>query len=274
MPSLSALEGYANDTDSALFACCARILVRPSEGIDHVARHAGLAYGMIDAINAARPAFVVHVGDITDGQGPCDDAWLLARKRQFERFRAPFVLLPGDNEWTDCHRGGFEPRERLGRWRQLFCFPLPALALERQKGAHCENVRWHAPGLAFVGLNVPGGGSPELGDVRMAATLEWLDESLAWAESRRARTIFVFMHADPRFERVGTTDAYARLRAVLRTHAAWYADRLVLVHGDLHTYRDDNPLPGLRRIEVWGSPIVSWLRIDAGGAYPRVDADW
>ena len=51
MPSLSALEGYANDTDSALFACCARILVRPSEGIDHVARHAGLAYGMIDAIN-------------------------------------------------------------------------------------------------------------------------------------------------------------------------------------------------------------------------------
>jgi len=48
----------------------------------------------------------------------------------------------------------------------------------------------------------------------------------------------------------------------------------VLVHGDLHTYRDDRPLPGLRRIEVWGSPIVSWLRIDAGGAHPRVDADW
>ena len=51
MPSLSALEGYANDTDSALFASCARILVRPSEAIDHVARHAGLAYRMIDAIN-------------------------------------------------------------------------------------------------------------------------------------------------------------------------------------------------------------------------------
>jgi phytoene synthase len=51
MPSLSALEGYANDTDAALFACCARILVRPSEVIDHVARHAGLAYGMIDVIN-------------------------------------------------------------------------------------------------------------------------------------------------------------------------------------------------------------------------------
>jgi phytoene synthase len=51
MPSLSALEGYANDTASTLFACCSRILVRPSEAIDHVARHAGLAYGMIDIIN-------------------------------------------------------------------------------------------------------------------------------------------------------------------------------------------------------------------------------
>lgn len=51
MPSLSALEGYANDTASTLFMCCARILVRPSEAIDHVARHAGLAYGMIDVLN-------------------------------------------------------------------------------------------------------------------------------------------------------------------------------------------------------------------------------
>jgi phytoene synthase len=52
MPSLAALEGYANDTTSTLFACCARILVRPSEAIDHLARHAGLAYAMIEVINA------------------------------------------------------------------------------------------------------------------------------------------------------------------------------------------------------------------------------
>jgi phytoene synthase len=52
MPSLAALEGYANDTDSALFACGARFLVRPSPEIDHVARHAGLAYGMVQAISA------------------------------------------------------------------------------------------------------------------------------------------------------------------------------------------------------------------------------
>jgi 15-cis-phytoene synthase len=52
MPSLSALEGYANDTASALFACGARFLLRPSAEIDHIARHAGLAYGMTQVISA------------------------------------------------------------------------------------------------------------------------------------------------------------------------------------------------------------------------------
>jgi len=42
----------------------------------------------------------------------------------------------------------------------------------------------------------------------------------------------------------------------------------VLIHGDTHLYRDDEPLSGVRRIEVWGSPVVSWTRVplttDAG----------
>lgn len=52
MPSLSALEGYANDTASALFACGSRFLLRPTPEVDHVARHAGLAYGMTEALLA------------------------------------------------------------------------------------------------------------------------------------------------------------------------------------------------------------------------------
>ncbi|MEU6787396.1 hypothetical protein ABZ912_50105 [Nonomuraea angiospora] len=34
----------------------------------------------------------------------------------FGTFDDPFVLTPGDNEWTDCHRtaaGGYAPTERL-----------------------------------------------------------------------------------------------------------------------------------------------------------------
>src|SRR6266480_2247132 len=52
MPSLAALEGYANDTVSALFACGARVMARPSGAVDHVARHAGLTYGIVQVIRA------------------------------------------------------------------------------------------------------------------------------------------------------------------------------------------------------------------------------
>jgi hypothetical protein len=36
---------------------------------------------------------------------------------------------------------------------------------------------------------------------------------------------------------------------------------VLLIHGDTHLARDDEPLPGLRRVEVWGSPVVSWTRL-------------
>jgi phytoene synthase len=50
MPTLAALDGYANDTSSALFALAARILGQRSEAIDHLARHAGLAQGFARVI--------------------------------------------------------------------------------------------------------------------------------------------------------------------------------------------------------------------------------
>ena len=52
MPSMAALEGYVTDTSSALFSLGARIAAPPSEAIDHLARHAGLAQGMAQVIAA------------------------------------------------------------------------------------------------------------------------------------------------------------------------------------------------------------------------------
>src|SRR5919109_5046156 len=76
---------------------------------------------LIDDINAQPLAFVVHLGDIGSSAQACGDEWLLERKKQFARIRHRFVLVPGDNEWSDCKN----PLERLERWRALFCAPLP-----------------------------------------------------------------------------------------------------------------------------------------------------
>jgi 15-cis-phytoene synthase len=50
MPSMAALEGYATETSSALFALGARLAAPSSAVIDHLARHAGLAQGIAQVI--------------------------------------------------------------------------------------------------------------------------------------------------------------------------------------------------------------------------------
>ena len=222
-------------------------------------------------------AFAVHVGDITSGRGPCSDEWLEARQRQFGRVRHPFVLLPGDNEWTDCHRSGFDPLERLARWRRLFCQPVARLALARQSGAYCENVRWEIDGIVFVGVNVPGsnnnlGRTPQMDGEhtqRMRAVFAWLDEARALARGRKG--MVVLMQANPFLEPRRGADGFAPLREWLRGVAQDASLRLLLVHGDTHVFRDDAPLAGLRRIEVPGSPQVRWLRAAVTGKRLLVD---
>ena len=52
MPTMAALEGYANDTVSALFSLGAGIAGWQSPEIEHLARHAGLAQGIAQTIAA------------------------------------------------------------------------------------------------------------------------------------------------------------------------------------------------------------------------------
>lgn len=50
MPTMAALEDYLAATCSALFDLAARIIVPPSEAVEHLARHAGLAQGIVQVI--------------------------------------------------------------------------------------------------------------------------------------------------------------------------------------------------------------------------------
>lgn len=209
---------------------------------------------VIDQMNAEKLAFVVHVGDIGSSARACSDEWLAARKQQFSRIRHPFVLIPGDNEWSDCER----PVERLARWRELFC--TTALKVERQEGEYCEHLRWEAGGWVFVALNVPGNNNnvrhPEHKS-RMAAVHAWLDQAAALAHSRKG--LVVMIQANPFVTLRG--GGYASLTKRLEELGTRFPGKILLVHGDTHLYRDDEPLPGLRRVEVWGSPFVDWTRL-------------
>jgi hypothetical protein len=59
---------------------------------------------LITRINAIKPAFTVHVGDIKRGSTPCSDGHFARILAMFGRFDGPLIYTPGDNEWTDCHR--------------------------------------------------------------------------------------------------------------------------------------------------------------------------
>ena len=50
MPTMAALEGYINDTSSALFSLAAAVMGPPSSEVEHLARHAGLAQGLVQVM--------------------------------------------------------------------------------------------------------------------------------------------------------------------------------------------------------------------------------
>jgi hypothetical protein len=257
---------------------------------------------MLREIDAAPVAFVVHVGDFKRASAPCSDALFLERRELFERSRHPFVYVPGDNEWTDCHRSGSDPEERLAALRRIFhsggeSLGHQRIALERQSAdprfaEYREHVRFVHGGVLFVTLNVPGsnnnlGRTPAADDEhrrRMVAVFDWLDEAMKLAESRNLAGVAILLQADLRFDRQAAKrgrkpDGYADLRNVLRTHALWYRKPILLAHGDTHAFRLDRPLRDPRtgaplanftRVEVPGSPVVGWVRVDVDPAVPAL----
>ena len=78
---------------------------------------------LIDDINSRTLQWVLHVGDMKAGGATCSDENLKAIKRINQRFEAPFIVTPGDNDWFDCARqsaGAFDRRERLDMLREIF----------------------------------------------------------------------------------------------------------------------------------------------------------
>jgi len=262
---------------------------------------------MLREINQENLAFVVHVGDIKGGASPCSDELYEQRKRLFQASRHPFILVPGDNEWTDCHRksaGGYDPLERLERLRQVFfsganSLGQATLELERQSDdpgtlaalrVYRENVRWVVNGVLFIGLNIPGsndnyGRTPQM-DAEHAqrgrANAAWLAQGFDLARENGYAAVFVCIQADPHFESPSprrAADGYAAFKQALLAHTLAFGKPVFLVHGDSHRFRVDQPLVDaatqqrvgqFTRIESFGSPLVDWIEVTLDPAKPKL----
>jgi hypothetical protein len=186
---------------------------------------------LIADMNAQELAFTVHDGDLKAGNGTpgsvtpttCVDALYTQALGFFNSLRAPAILTPGDNDWTDCDRpsnGGFNSRERLDHERQLFFNTPLTLGQHRfrqdvQSTPLClgfngptpcvENRRWNRGGVTFVTLNVQGSCNnlcdtapdPDEFAARNAANIAWLHETFAEAKARGSAAVMIISQADP-----------------------------------------------------------------------------
>jgi hypothetical protein len=264
----------------------------------------GIVAKMIEDMNAADLAFVVHVGDIKASWTACNDALYAERRALFAKSVHPMIVLPGDNDWVDCVTavaGSYDPLDRLALFRRVFLDPgrplgASGLALERQGGdgrftEYAEHLRWRLGDVLFVTVNVTGSnnnfGYSAAGDSeharRGAAVEAWLDESLAAARRDPVRGVVVFMQANPGLfgkpRLPSRKDGFVAVRAQLARLARGFAAPMLLVHGDTHRHRVDQPLvdprtgagvANLTRVEVFGTPQLGWVRIAVDPASPAL----
>jgi hypothetical protein len=240
---------------------------------------------LVAAVNGdAKVRLAIHVGDTKNGSTPCTDERLIAVRDAFERFEDPLVYTPGDNEWTDCHRpaaGSFNPLERLDAVRELYFADRGETLGRRPMAVEAEptlveNVRWIRSRVAFATLHLVGsnnGLAPWTGntaptpeqaaevEARVAATLEWVDETFDAAESLDLRGVVLAMQADT-FPTPGSGQQAIVDRIAVRT--AEFDGPVLLLQGDSHVFRADHPLPldNLTRIVVHGETLpFEYLRL-------------
>ena len=243
---------------------------------------------LIAAINAdPKVREAIHVGDIKSGSTTCTDARFAAVRAAFDTFEDPLIYTPGDNEWTDCHRvnnGGYDPLARLDTIRSMF-FSEPGEALGRHpmtvdyQPDLVENVSWVESRVAFATLHVIGsdnGLAPWTGigetmptddqaaevEARIAAAVEWVDETFDTAESRGLDGVVLAMQADT-FQPAPSSAQVAVIDRIAERTAA-FDGQVLLLQGDSHTYLVDNPLGlgNFTRIVVHGETLpFEYLRL-------------
>jgi hypothetical protein len=197
---------------------------------------------VLEALNAADLAFVAHIGDFqfdarpynanpSIASMPCVDENYNAILASFQSVRHPFVLTPGDNDWSDCaplQAQKVDPLELLGKLRAMFypggrslgqrTMTVKNQSADPQFSKYRENLRWSHGGVTFVTLHIVGnndnaGRGPDTDAEqkdRMAANLVWMKQAFAEARSSNSRGFVILTQANPGFENYWPAPAKTR----------------------------------------------------------------
>ncbi len=276
----------------------------PRDSAAACAAEAARVEALVDAINAARPAFSIFLGDTKGGSEACTDAIVFDRTLAWMgRTEGALVYTPGDNEWTDCWQdraGRYDPLVLLARIRERFFpravslgrAPIPVLRQADIDPAHAifvENARWWQGRVMFLTAHVPGSDNnlpPESGPVppgsaqefppRNAANLAWIEAGFAEAARQGALAVVVAIQADMFYrDRCGrgTWQGHADTRRVLAEAARRFGRPVLLLNGDSHFFLRDRPMPeapNLERVMVPGDKDIRavLVRVDPDAAAP------
>ncbi len=125
---------------------------------------------------------------------------------------------------------------------------------------------------------------------RNKANMAWLQQAFAHAKANNSRAVMVIQQANmwpewtPFPGKPRTPSGFTVLRDLLEQEATAFQKPVVLVHGDSHFFRIDNPYrkaqpPGGRpppslenflRVETFGTPNHHWLHVTVDPKDPNV----
>lgn len=260
---------------------------------------------LIVRINADKPAFAIHIGDMISGSIACSNETLERSARQLEALEAPLIYTPGDNEWTDCHRargGGFDPLERLAKVRAMM-FPNPGQSLGKTRmsvesqglvmadrfAPYVENVRFSKNGVQFATLHVVGSnnnfdddrpGAAEEFRARDAANAAWIEHAFKAARQEDSKAVVLAWQANVhhRGRKVEEySPAFEQTITSVARNAKAFGRPVLVIYGDYHFFEisrfldmDGKPAPYVTRLQVYGDKHVHAVRVNVDPDAPGV----
>ncbi len=187
---------------------------------------------MIAQMNRENLSFVIHVGDFeadprpynrapTKISMPCVAENFKRVKAVFQTSKHPFVLTPGDNDWTDCSKlkaKKVKPTDALAMVRRMFYpkgkslgqNPMPVVSQSSDAGfaKFVENLTWSKGGVTFATVHLVGsnnnlGKKPEPKAEfidRTKANTAWVKKAFAKARADNSLGLVLLTQANPAFE--------------------------------------------------------------------------